>query len=222
MQNIKKFLAIFLICVVWCFVPFSTLAETEKAEDNVKILTLSKEGNNYQLGRSNDTATFWEYPILAKGQSRSDGRFTIQSDITGDAVIEMTGVALPYDNEEAIAYLNALHLKVVDDKGNIVYDDSYAHIADVDQDGNMKIMKFTIRGGEKVDYSISLSCDFGFTGVANPGQVLVYSYTVDVGMPIWINYVIYGAIALAVIIVIVILIAILHNKKTSFGADIDF
>lgn len=223
MENKKR---LCLVCVLFLLLFGITMSlsaaeesKPQKADDNEKTLTISKVGSSYQIGRSNDTATFWEFPVLTPGQSRNDGTLTLKSEIAGDAVIDMTKVTLPYDNEEALGYLNALHLHVVDEEGNVIYDDSYVHIADRDENGKMNVLKITLKGGESRTYHIGLSCDFGYTGKTNPGNVLVYTYLVDVGTPAWIDYSAYIGVAVVILIVVVVLFIIIRNRKTSFGAD---
>lgn len=221
MQNIKRFVSICLVLLLLVAFPV-VLSADEKQPDNVKVLTISKDGSSYQLGRNNDVATFWEFPVLTAGQSRSDGTLTIKSEIDGDAVIDMTSIGLPYGDEAAFEYLNALHLSVTDAEGKIIYDGSYAHIADLNKEGKLDTIHITLKGGESVTYNIALSCDFGFTGKnSTNGKIIVYSYTVDVGIPGWINYAAYIAIAIAIAVIVTVLLVVLRHRRTSFGVGFD-
>lgn len=220
MQYIKRIVLLAVVSILILSLPTSlSAANATKQEDNQKILTLKKSGSEYQLGRSNDTACFWEFPILTQGQMRSDGTLIVKSDIEGDADIDLVGVTLPYGNTDAFAYLNALNLYVVDDKGEVIYDDTYAHVGDRDKSGNLKGVHITMKGGESKTYYITLSCDYGFSGKPALKEPIVYKYVVDVGSPAWMEYAAYIAIGIAVLVVIAVIFIILNSKKKSFGAD---
>lgn len=218
MQNIKKWILSVCLCLLILLIPFSVFAEGEAPKDNEKVLTVSKQNHVIHMARSNDTASFWEYPVLTAGQNRQDGVLTIENKVNGRAVVHLTSVDLPYDNQEALDYLNALRLFVKDEEGNVVYDDSYAHIADLDENGSFNLLSVELEKGQKKTYHVEMSCDFAYEGVANCGQVLVFTYSVDIKTPHWLIYAIAGLVTVLVLAAVVVFLVVSYKKKNAFGA----
>lgn len=224
MQSIKRVCVIVLSALLLLALPLSLSVDGEsEKKDNEKILTVGRSNHVVHLGRSNDTATFWEYPVLTAGQMRKDGKLTIANEIGGRAVIKIVGVEFPYDDSDSINYLNALHLLVKDDLGEVVFDDSYAHVADVNDEKNeLELLTVELEKGQSKTYSITLSCDFGYEGVTNCGQVLKYKYSVAIGTPHWVIYAVAATITVVVVAAVIILLVVSYRKKNAFGSEPTF
>lgn len=118
-------------------------------------------GEDRSLSADTDTPTFWEFPQLQAGETRTGGQLILHNDSDGTETIALRRVELPYDDPQALAYLDALQL-TVQSGDTVVYQDTYAHV--MDEEGGLQLAAFDLAAGGSETYTISLSCDFGYTG----------------------------------------------------------
>lgn len=74
-------------------------------------------------------------------------------------------VELPYDDEEALAYLSALRLRITDGE-TVLYDGPYTRAAD---EGGIRLRQDALARGSQKEYRVALYCDFAYTG--EPGSL---------------------------------------------------
>ncbi len=149
----------------------ATLAETAGTE---RTYTLG-EGKSFSA--DTDTPTFWEFPQLKAGETRSEGRLTIVNESGEDETIALLRVELPYDDTAALTYLDALHLKV-EQGDTIVYDGTYSRV--MDKEGGLQLAAFDLENGGSETYTITLSCDFNYTGAAAVPSPLTWRFGASV------------------------------------------
>ncbi|MCL2884831.1 MAG: hypothetical protein FWF49_05040, partial [Oscillospiraceae bacterium] len=95
-------------------------------------------------------------------------------------IFELTGIGLPYGNDAALIYLNALNVRV-QFEGDTVYNQAYVHIADADT--GLKIKTESLQPGETRDITVSISCDFAYQGddPAAVSQQIRWTFTAITG-----------------------------------------
>ena len=119
--------------------------------------------NGSVLNSEDTTAAFWENPQLQAGQSRRGGSLILINRSVGSVEVTLGSVQLPYDDEAALTYLNALHL-TIRDGDRMLYDGAFSRIGDSGLTGAI-----TLQGGETRVLSIDLSCDFAYEGAVTCG-----------------------------------------------------
>lgn len=107
-----------------------------------------------------DAAAFWEYPTLSAGQSRTDGVLRLANENAAAMDIRLRAVELPYGNDEALAYLDALRLRITDGE-TVIYDGDYSRV--MDEDG-LKLEVTELACGAEKQLQVSLFCDFRYEG----------------------------------------------------------
>lgn len=105
-------------------------------------------------------AAFWEYPTLAAGQSREDGVLRLVNNGKAALDFRLQTVELPYGNQEALAYLDALRLRVTDGK-TVLYDGPYTRV--MEKDG-LKLEVQGLAGGTEKRWQVALYADFRYEG----------------------------------------------------------
>lgn len=113
-----------------------------------------------------NAAAFWEYPTLSAGQSREDGVLRLANQAGMAMDIRLKSVELPYGNDEALAYLDALRLRITDGDG-VVYDGDYSRV----MDGDGLEIEANLAAGEEKLLHVALYCDFRYEG--DPQQTAV-------------------------------------------------
>lgn len=123
-----------------------------------KTYTLIVEGENGQIVSSPDVPAFWEYPLLSAGQGATGGTLTFVNEDKGAVDLKLKAVTLPYDDPQALAYLDALRIRV--SRGNtVLYDGPYSRIAE--KNGLVIEEKDVPRGGKR-SFTIDLFCSFAY------------------------------------------------------------
>lgn len=107
-----------------------------------------------------DAAAFWECPLLSAGQGRTDGTLRISNEDKGAVDVRLKEVVLPYGDEEALAYLDALRIRVTDGD-TVLYDGAYTRIA---EEGGLALTVKELPRGSSHTFGIELYCSFGYTG----------------------------------------------------------
>ena len=118
---------IFGVCllVLWLFVTCVCPVSAETPADAARTLVW----NGSALTSEDQTAAFWEYPQLTAGQTRRNGGLTLINHSLGPVKVALDSVQFPYDNEEALTYLNALHL-TIRDGDQVLYDGAFSRLGD--------------------------------------------------------------------------------------------
>ena len=143
------------VIAVWC--GGVTAAEST---GSARTITL---GADRSLSADSQSPTFWEFPQLQAGETRTGGRLTLRNSGEETETIALRRVELPYDDPAALAYLDALYL-TVQSGDTVVYSGTYAHC--MDEEGGLQLAAFDLAAGGSETYTISMSCDFGYTGSA--------------------------------------------------------
>lgn len=107
-----------------------------------------------------DAAAFWECPMLSAGQARTDGQLRITNDDKAAVDVRLKDVVLPYGDEEALAYLDALRIRVTDGD-TVLYDGAYTRIA---EEGGLELTVQELPRGSTRTFGIELYCSFAYTG----------------------------------------------------------
>lgn len=122
--------------------------------------------------------TYWETPSLRAGEfAVSTGTLTLlnSTDTTRDITFEQ--VVFPYHDREFLLYLNHLHLTIEKD-GELLYDAPYSHINNPDEKPPLDAV---LAAGESCMYTISLRCDYAYTGMAYTSpEVLEWQFSTPV------------------------------------------
>lgn len=134
--------------------------------------------NGSRWPASENAATFWEAPVLAAGESCTDGSLTLENASPDTVTLTLTGLGLPHDDPEQMAYLSALQLQLRQgDK--LLYSGSYAHLLSSER----PVLQAELQPGEARVYTVSLSCPFAYSGGGENHPVV--SWTFDSAVSLW-------------------------------------
>ena len=87
------------------------LLPVQAAEVREKTYALESAGTKTAFRADREEAAFWEYPQLVPGQTLT-GQLTLVNRTGETSAVSLDGVQLPYDDVEALTYLNAVSLRV--------------------------------------------------------------------------------------------------------------
>lgn len=151
MKHIKRFIVLIAIHLF--------LALPVDATSATQTVTLSQLGNSLMLNVSNEV-TMWESPTLRPGEEYKEaGKLVIENKTDAPQTIELDHVALPFDNDTALSYLNHLYI-TVREGDTVKYHGTYSRIND--EDGI--VLSYTMPARSKVELSIDLRCEYSFDG----------------------------------------------------------
>ena len=161
----RKSLLVVLVCVL-LFSSLSVAAITIQ-EDTGDISNASQTFKMMASGSGDVVITakkppvIWEKPTLRSGEYMTRSSSLILQNATKNTqIVELETVELPYDNEDALRYLN--HLTITVSNGNeVLYKGPYSRINDKDSHFTLQA---ELPADSQIAYSISLSCDFQYTG----------------------------------------------------------
>lgn len=105
---------------------FAVSAETAQAQ---RIYTVVSQGNSGQIFKEPQESTFWGVPCAAGWGGSEDGILRFVNEDKAAVDVWIRAVELPYDDEEALAYLSALRLRITDGE-TVLYDGPYTRAAD--------------------------------------------------------------------------------------------
>ena len=153
---VKKFLIFALCTILLCLI-----ATPVTADDNTtQTYKLTVLGDNTLVFSAEKAPTLWEKPTLKAGQYTTvSGMLTVHNSTSVEQKIGLRTVELPYDNEEALRYLNHVYI-TVRNGSKVLYEGPYSRIND-DRDFNLNMM---LAANQKVNYFIDLRCDYLYTG----------------------------------------------------------
>ncbi len=152
----KKFLIFALCTLLLCLI-----AVPVSADDNTtQTYTLNTLGDSTLVFSTKEAPALWEKPTLKAGQYMTvSGILTVHNNTSAEQKIGLRTVELPYDNEEALRYLNHVYI-TVRNGSKVLYEGPYSRIND-DRDFNLNMM---IAANKKMNYFIDLRCDYLYTG----------------------------------------------------------
>lgn len=102
----------------------------------------------------------WECPELRAGEAlRNAGTLKLSNETNATRTISLEYVALPYDNDEALEYLNHVNI-TIREGAHVLYDGTYTRI----NDKNGLVLHYALQPHTAVDLSIDLRCDYAFHG----------------------------------------------------------
>lgn len=150
-----------LLTFALCTVFLCLIAAPVAAEDNTtQAYKLTVLGDDTLVFSAENAPTLWEKPTLKAGQYMTvSGMLTLHNGTSVEQKIGLRTVELPYDNEEALRYLNHVHI-TVRNGSNVLYEGPYSRIND-DRDFNLNVM---LPANKKMTYFIDLRCDYTYTG----------------------------------------------------------
>lgn len=151
-----KKLLIPIICVTLLCLSAMPIA----AGNNTQIYNLSALSDNTLVLNTENAVAFWEKPTLKAGEyTTTTGTLIVRNSTATKQNIKLRTVELPYDNEEALRYLNHVHI-TVSDGSTTLYEGAYSRIND---DHDFTISATLSANTEKV-YAIDLRCDYTYVG----------------------------------------------------------
>ncbi len=154
-----------ILCVILLFL----MASPAAASNTAQCFELTLLSDSTLVFTAKNAPTFWEKPTLASGESSLvTGVLIVRNSTAVEQKIGLNTVALPYDNEDALRYLNHVYITVRDDNG-ILYEGAYSRIND-DRDFTMNTM---LAANSQVAYSIELRCDYTYTGTGLSSDDLI-------------------------------------------------
>ena len=147
---------VLIVCLLFLFL----MAIPTVADNSTQSYDLNALGDNTLVFTVKNEPTFWERPTLLSGEySLETGKLIVQNNTSVEQKIGLRTVALPYDNEEALRYLNHVHI-TVSSNDTILYDGLYSRIND-DVDFTMNTV---LPANAAVEYTIDLRCDYTYIG----------------------------------------------------------
>ena len=158
-RQIQKAVSIpsILLTLLLLLLPLTASAETVQK----KSYSLLLDGSTGIIQETpHDTAAFWEFPTIPAGQTNVNGELTVVNHSAEAVDFYLKEIELPYNNTKALAYLDSLHIIVQEGK-SVLYNGTYSRIAEVN---GLTMIKRSIQPDEQVTYTISLYCDFDYTG----------------------------------------------------------
>lgn len=132
--------------------------------------TFAYTGARWASSNTN-VATFWEAPTLSAGETQSGGKLTLENTSDEEVTLTLAEAGLPHDNAEAMAYLDALQLQILDGDA-VLFSDSYSRL----EAGDSPVLQVKLASGEKKTYTLSLSCAFRYTGQLEEPPVLTWAF----------------------------------------------
>lgn len=128
-------------------------ADTARKELTVSLIV----GEEVTLERNSNDPTFWEWPTMEAGYTRTGGKLTLRNTSTYDVQYRLTGVTLPYEDTEVLEFLNAVTL-ILRMGDTVLFHDRMVQLDTFTYD-------FGVLGSEESrELSVELHCDFAYTG----------------------------------------------------------
>lgn len=160
MKRIAMFLLIALL--------LSALPVGASVGNTDQLIEITAEDDALVLTSKNPT-TFWETPNLRPGETMTaDGQLAIVNNTDTIRHLSLKSVALPYDDPQALEYLN--HLTIVLKRGDdVLYDGTYSAINGAERPN----MTFALAAGDSVSYTIQLRCDYTYAGDTYVGDAIL-------------------------------------------------
>lgn len=148
----RRVLTVLLAVLLFC-VSFGVCAGT------TQHITLTSFGDAVMLSAT-DAPAVWECPSLQAGEAlREPGTLVLTNESNVARTISLDYVALPFDDDDALAYLNYVNI-TVREGSRVLYDGPYARINDK---GGLDL-HYALQPKTAVTLSVDLRCDYAFRG----------------------------------------------------------
>ncbi len=164
----KTLMWILLLSTLLCAVGGVSVGAMGK--ETAYVFSLDEEG--YLMEQTEGELAFWEAPAVLTGQSVTGGVLTLKNEADRAVNFTLTSVSLPYDNEEALAYLDAVTL-VITQGDREIYRAPFTHIMDADR---APIVFSGVQPGESRELHLSIACDFTYSGSVPSYESLVWTF----------------------------------------------
>ncbi|MCL2488967.1 MAG: hypothetical protein FWE80_09820 [Oscillospiraceae bacterium] len=173
-KYIKRIAAVSLIL---CLAAGGFSGRCDEPVDEV-YYSLDEEEHTLIMQRETEDSGFWEVPSLSAGQSRLNGKIVLENQTDRTVSFVLNTVDLPYDDEEAMEYLN--YVRVVLLRGDqLLYSGPYIRLVDPETFE----LNLTAAEREICEIIIQLSCDFDYNKNAPPFQIGGWSFSVGLSQP---------------------------------------
>jgi len=160
---VKK-LCICLLCLLTCVV-----SALPCAADTARVWTMNDLGESAQFLPDSQEATFWEWPDLQAGQSRT-GTLVLQNTTERTMSVYMNGAWLPFDDRAALTYLNHITLTVKNTDGQMLFHDRYVRLAEWQTEIG------ELAPQESMTWQVEMHCDFAFDGEPSMPQAITWMF----------------------------------------------
>ncbi len=126
-------------------------------------------GQSVAFTPDSQEATFWEWPDIQPGQTRK-GLLGVSNTTERTVAVYMNGAALPFDDRDALTYLNFVTLTIKNTDGVVLFSDRYVRLAD------WKAEVGELAPNESVTWLIEMHCDFAFDGETAMPQAIHWQF----------------------------------------------
>lgn len=154
-------------CAAWiCILCLDVFPAAAQADE--KTVAVVEDGSTIKIAATPEEPAFWEKPAMSAGQKRlQPGTLRLVNNSSKSVDFELSEIVLPYDNVEALTYLDDLWITIKEGDA-VLYDNTYSRIAG--EDGLSIKMEKWAPGSERV-LSIWMECPFTYDG-GNPSEIL--------------------------------------------------
>lgn len=146
------------------------------ADNTAAVYTLTQTGNDLSMSQQEGALTFWEAPDVVTGQTYRNGTITLRNQSSRTVDFVLSSVTLPYGNEAALTYLDALSVDVAEGE-RVCYHGSFTRLMDADR---AEIRVADVAPGEERVLNVAVSCAYTYTGQVPSYSSLVWSFTPQV------------------------------------------
>lgn len=145
-----------LTALLLCFFLFSLSVAAAPATDQIIQLTSTNDVLSFV---ATEPTTYWESPALRAGETATiSGKLTLVNNTNITRDIRFQYVRFPFQDEDALAYLNHLMLTIRQDD-TVLYDGPYSCINNEDVKPSLGA---TLEPYASCSYTISLRCDYTY------------------------------------------------------------
>ena len=159
----RKAIACLLMLGLVCLTAWPCAADTNRT------WTTHDAGTVIQFIPDSQEATFWEWPDLQNGAHRT-GTLVLKNTAAREMTVRMDGAWLPFDDHDALTYLNFITLTIKDDAGQVLFCDRYVRLADWQTEIG------TLAPQESVTWQVDMRCDFTYDGDAPMPQAITWMF----------------------------------------------
>lgn len=165
--------AVLAACLAGILMATPVAAQTVVTE---ALYVLNQEDNTLILKYMGDPEqpTFWEAPAVVTGQSMTGGKLKVKNNTRRTVDIRVSHIELPYDNKEALEYLDSVTL-TVKQFGQVIYSRPYTRVNDSD---GLQLTFSAMKPGEELEVELGISCAYDYKGEKPPFQSIVWSFDV--------------------------------------------
>lgn len=169
--------AVSLVVAVMCLLCTCVGGLSATAMGNQAVYVFSRDSEGYLMARQEGEMTFWEAPCVLTGQTVGDGVITLKNETDRAVNFTLASVALPYGDEAALTYLDAVTL-VIRQGDREVYHGPFTRLMDADR---APIVFADVSPGESRELHLSVSCRFTYSGDVPSYQSLVWTFAPTMG-----------------------------------------